>query len=342
MGEDVAFYDTDVSLPRQFWSMTYDAFTAPGLPNFIANVPPSLADPAFTNRTRSLLLSLQNPVRPTQLGLMDTYSSVVSANLHLQNGITGAIFLSKKADRDVASIGTNPVGAERLPAVRPARPSTTSSFSPATITATLKGCPFELIDQGYAMCLVDDGSGTGTKVAKYFIDSDGNYNELYTYVLYSPNGGILETASFTLKVTLGSARQPGGDARHVPATPNNVNPQDLVAQINKVSNLIYAAFGPSSPGQPPAYHPDPGGGRRSPGRADQRARRVSTATTSMSSGANRQPMQISQIYSGSVAYPIAGSTTIVPSKDGQTAPFYGSLSHGLDKQVSVRCSSRRI
>ena len=39
---------------------------------------------------------------------MDTYSSVVSANLHLQNGVTGAIFLSKKADRDVASIGSNP------------------------------------------------------------------------------------------------------------------------------------------------------------------------------------------------------------------------------------------
>jgi hypothetical protein len=39
---------------------------------------------------------------------MDTYSSVVSANLHLQNGITGSIFLNKEAERNIASIGTNP------------------------------------------------------------------------------------------------------------------------------------------------------------------------------------------------------------------------------------------
>ena len=37
-------------------------------------------------------------------------------------------------------------------------PSTTSSSSPATITPPCKGCTFELIDQGYAMCLVDDGT----------------------------------------------------------------------------------------------------------------------------------------------------------------------------------------
>ena len=107
LGWDVAFYNTDASLPRQFWSMTYDSFSTPGVANYIPNVPPAPADPNFTNRTRSLILSLQNPVRPTQLGLMDTYSSVVSANLHLQNGVTGSIFLSKKADRDVASIGSN-------------------------------------------------------------------------------------------------------------------------------------------------------------------------------------------------------------------------------------------
>ena len=54
-------------------------------------------------------------------------------------------------------------------------------------------------------------------------------------------------------------------------------------------------------------------------------------------GANHQPVQISQIYSGTVTYPIAGSTTIVPFnvKAAKAVPFYGSLSHGLDKQVSV-------
>ena len=64
MGFDVAFFNTDVSLPRQFWSLTYDTFTAPGVPDFIPNVPPSIVDPTFTNRTRSLILSLQNPVHP--------------------------------------------------------------------------------------------------------------------------------------------------------------------------------------------------------------------------------------------------------------------------------------
>ena len=132
-GWDVALYDTDVSLPRQFWSLVYDTFTGPGLPNYIANVPPSIADPAFTNRTRSLILSLQNDVRPQQLGLMDTYSSVVSANLHLQNGVTGSIFLSKKADRDVASIGTNP-GGPSFPDSTGCPPSTTFSSSRAITT----------------------------------------------------------------------------------------------------------------------------------------------------------------------------------------------------------------
>jgi hypothetical protein len=74
---DVAFYNTDVSLPREFWSLTYDAFTAPGLPNYITDVAPAPADPTFANRTRSLLLNLQNPVRADGLSVMDTYSSVV-------------------------------------------------------------------------------------------------------------------------------------------------------------------------------------------------------------------------------------------------------------------------
>jgi hypothetical protein len=335
MGFDAAFYNTDVSLPRQFWSLVYDTFTAPGLPNYIANVPPSIADPTFSNRTRSLILSLQNPVRPTQLGLMDTYSSVVSANLHLQNGVTGSVFLSKKADRDVTSIGSNP----------PAGPTTFPLFGLPTKYDffifsrdhywTLKGASFELIDQGYAMCLVDDGSGTGTKVAKYFIDADGNYNELFTYVLYSPSGGVIETSSFTLKVTLGTPANLGATPV-IPETPNNVNPQDLVAQINKTSNVIFAAFGPSSPGQPPAHIPIQAVGGAVQAAPIFGAPGFNSYNLNVAA-ANRQPVQISQIYSANVAYAIAGPTTIVPvnPKSGKAVPFYGSISHGLDKQVPV-------
>ena len=124
-----------------------------------------MVDPTFSNRTRSLILSLQNPVRPTELGLMDTYSSVVSANLHLENGVTGSIFLSKKADRDVASIGSNPAGSNSFPLFGLPTKYDFFIFSRDHYW-TLKGATFELIDQGYAMCLVDDGSGTGTKVVQ--------------------------------------------------------------------------------------------------------------------------------------------------------------------------------
>ena len=186
------------------------------------------------------------------------------------------------------------------------------------------------------MCLVDDGTGTGTKIAQYSIDSDGNYNELYTYVLYSPTGGVIESAAFTLKVTLGSPANLAATPP-VPETPNSVNPQDLVAQINKVSNLIYAAFGPSSAGQPAAYIPIQAVGL--PGEVQAGPIIGPPGFTGYALNvvsANRQPVQISQIYSGSVTYAIAGSTTIVPQKSGKAVPFYGSLSHGLDKQVPVK------
>jgi hypothetical protein len=331
-GLDVAFYNPDVSLPRQYWSLVYDSFTGPGLPNFIPNVPPSIVDPAFTNRTRSLILSVQNSVRPTALGLMDTYSSVVSANLHLQNGVTGSVFLSKKADRDVASIGSNPAGSATLFGL-PAKYDF-FIFSRDHYT-TLKDGAFELIDQGYAMCLVDDGSGTGSKIASYYVDSDGNYNELYTYVLYSESGGVIETNSFPLKVTLGAPANLGATPV-IPETPNNVNPQDLVAQINKLSNLIYAAMGPSSPGQPPAYIPIQAVGGAAPANPIMGAPGFNGYTLNVM-GAGHQPVQISQIYSGSVTYAIAGSTTIIPvsAKTGKAVPFYGSISHGLDKQTSI-------
>jgi hypothetical protein len=350
-GYEVAFYNTDLSLPRQYWSLTYDGLTGPGLPNYIPNVPPSVADPTFSNRTRSLLLNFENPVRPQAIGVMDTYSSVVSVNLHLQNGVTGSVFVNKKADRDVASLGSNPSGAN---------------------TATLNGLPlkydfflfsrdhyytldnayFELIDQGYAMCLIDDGTGTGNKVAKYYLDADGNYNELYTYVLYSQDGGVLETNSFPLKVTLGAPANPSATPA-IGETPNNVNPQDLVAQINKVSNLIYAVFGPASPGQPPAYIPiqavgegiqapaisiQPSGGPQQPVQASPISGAPGFNGYILNVlGAAKQPVLISQIYSGNITYPIAGSTTIQPwdPKKNRLVSFYGSLSHGLDKQVTV-------
>ena len=66
------------------------------------------------------------------------------------------------------------------------------------------------------------------------------------------------------------------------------------------------------------------------------APRDSTATRS-TSWAHHQPVQISQIYSGAVTYAIAGSTTIIPysTKAAKPVPFYGSISHGLDKQTSI-------
>jgi hypothetical protein len=340
-GWDFGFYNTDIDLPRQYWSLTYDTFTAPSIPNYIANVAPSAVDPTFTNRTRSLVLNLQNNVRPTNIGLMDTYSSVVSANLHLQNGVTGSIFISKKADRDVASIGTNPGPS----------PNTFPLYGLPTKYDffifsrdhywTLNGAQFELIDQGYAMCLVDDGTGTGNKVASYFIDADGNYYELYNYVLWSDAGGIIETQPFTLKVTLGAPANPTASPA-TPETPNNVNPQDLVAQINKLSNVIYAVMGPSSPGQPPAYLPIQGIGASAT--SEIQAAPITGAPGFnghtlgvMASATSHLPIQINQIYSGSTAYPIAGTTTLIPyNVKGQKAvPFYGSLSHGLDKQHTV-------
>ena len=69
------------------------------------------------------------------------------------------------------------------------------------------------------MCLVDDGTGTGTKVAQYSIDTDGNYNELYTYVLYSPAAAYSRPQRFTLKVTLGQPGKPQRRRRPHPRRP---------------------------------------------------------------------------------------------------------------------------
>ena len=258
------------------------------------------------------------------------------------------MFVNKKADRDVASIGSNPTGANTA-TLNGLPPKYDFFLFSRDHYFTLNNSLFELIDQGYAMCLVDDGTGTGNKVAKYYLDADGNYNELYTYVLYSQDGGVLETNSFPLKVTLAAPANPSATPA-IGETPNNVNPQDLVAQINKVSNLIYAVFGPASPGQPPAYIPiqavgegiqppaisiQPSGGPQQPVQASPISGAPGFNGYSLNVlGTAKQPVQISQIYSANIAYPIAGSTTIQPFKN-KPVPFYGSLSHGLDKQVSV-------
>ena len=342
LGWDVAMYNVDVTLPREFWTFSYDTATAPSLPNFIPNVPPAPADPGFTNRTRSVLLNLQNPVQPTQIGLMDTYSSVVSANLVLDNGVTASVFLSKKADRNVAAIGSNP----KSTAVPPLPGSTfpLTGLPPnydfflfsRDHYDTLDGAQFLLTDEGYAMVLVDDGTGTGTKVAKYSVDTDGNYYELFSYVLLSPQTGVLETSTFPLKVTLGSPANPN-TTPPTPETPNSVNPQDLAAQINSVSGLIYTAFGASSPGQPPAYLPI-----QAISLGDVQAGTITgqpgfTGYALNVISQNHQPVLITQLYAGSTAYQIAGTTTIVPYNYAKqkALPYYGSISHGLDKQVTL-------
>ncbi len=269
---------------------------------------------------------------------MDTCNSVVAANLHLQNGVTGSIFVNKKADRDVASLGSNPTGPDT--ATLNGLPLKYDFFLfSRDHYYTLDGASFELIDQGYAMCLIDDGTGTGNKVAKYYVDADGNYNELYAYVLYSPNGGVLETNTFSLKVTLAAPANPSATPP-IGETPNSVNPQDLVAQINKVSGLIYAVFRAGLTGPAPGLYSDPGGRRRHPtaGHLNPAGRWAGAAPVQASPisgapgfngyslnvlGAAKQPVLISQIYSGSMTYPIAGSTTIQPFK-GKLVPFYGS------------------
>ena len=133
---------------------------------------------------------------------MDTTNSLVSANVHLENGITGSILLSKIADREFVSIGTGP------PVPKAVAPSSLFGLSKEydfylfsrNHNGALEGFTFQFIDQGYAMCLVDNGSGTGRKQASYYIDSSGSYYELITCALYSPQVGIIETATFTVKV----------------------------------------------------------------------------------------------------------------------------------------------
>jgi hypothetical protein len=335
LGLDQSFFNIDLSLPKQYWSLTYDSLTPLGALNYVANVPPALIDPNFVNRTRSLILSLQNrqdPVQPTDLGLADTHSSVVSVNLRLQNGITGSIYLNKTADREVASLSSPPPNTLSV-SIFGLPPNYDFFVFSRDHYSTVDNAMLQIIDNGYAMCLVDDGTGTGNKVAKYYVDSDGNYFESYSYVLASTDSGILESSNFALKVTLGSPANLSATPA-LPETPNNVSPQDMVNAINKASNIVYAAFGPTSSGQPPAFLPIQAVGTQPqalpimgpPGFNGYSLNVMAT---------NRQPMQVSNIYSGSTAYPIAGSTTVQPIAKSKPVPFYGSISHGIDSQVQV-------
>jgi hypothetical protein len=67
-GQDVAFDNSDLGLPRQYWTLTRDVFTGAGFPNFLPDIPPSPVDPTFSNRTPLLLLLLQKDVQLTRLG----------------------------------------------------------------------------------------------------------------------------------------------------------------------------------------------------------------------------------------------------------------------------------
>ena len=134
MGFDVAFFNTDVSLPRQFWSLTYDTFTAPGLPNFIPNVPPSLVDPTFTQPH-----ALADP-EPAESGA----SRAARADGHLQLRRLGEpasaerrhrLDLPEQEGRPRRRLDRHePVGANDASRCSACRPSTTSSSSRATTT----------------------------------------------------------------------------------------------------------------------------------------------------------------------------------------------------------------
>ena len=180
------------------------------------------------------------------------------------------------------------------------------------------------------MCLVDDGSGTGTKVARYYVDTDGNYYELYSYVLFSPNEGILETASFTLKVALGAPGKPNTTPA-TSETPNNGNPQDLASQINTVSALVFTAFGPSASGQPPAYLPIQAA-------ATPRCRPHDRGPPDFGGydatcSGNRRPVRIAG-PTPPHRVPDRGDNQTVPLNAKQKpVPFYGSLAYGLDEQT---------
>lgn len=327
-------YNTDMSLPRQFWSVSYDAITPAGLPNYSSSTYPFTAlpplDQTFSNRYRTLCLIAFNE-DPSAVGVMDTYSSVVSNNIHLSgSNVTGSVFLSKKADRDIASLGSNPTGGSLKSLLGLPTKYDFFLFSRDHYT-TLKGAYFELIDNGYAMVVLDDG--TGNKGAYYYTDSDGNYYESYTYALHGPTG-VMEVNTFNVKVTLAT---PANTTSTPPTaeTPNSVNPQDIVTQINALSTLVYAAFGASSSGQPPAFIPIQVSSSSPIGAAPISGAPGNSGNAGYQIGAispnTHTPFNISQIFAGtSTPYPIRGATTIAPTVKAPGVTYYGSLSHGLD------------
>ena len=135
-------------------------------------------------------------------------------------------------------------------------------------------------------------------------------------------------------------RQPGGVApgpgdaeQRQPAGPGRADQQGLEPDLRGVRAVdARAAAG---------VHPDPGGGRRGAGRADHRGRpgfngyaSTSSARTTSRSRSRRSTRATSPTRS-------PARPRSFPQKAGKAVPFYGSLSHGLDKQVPVTRSSRR-
>jgi hypothetical protein len=89
--EDISTSNVDIRLPKDFWLLRYD----------------SALGGSDQAGVRSLLLNandLNSNRLPTQIGVMDTYSSVVSTNIHLLNNVTGGIFMNKKAERSVIKV----------------------------------------------------------------------------------------------------------------------------------------------------------------------------------------------------------------------------------------------
>ena len=169
--------------------------------------------------------------------------------------MTGSVFLSKKADRDVASIGSNPPDEPHFAFYGlPAR-STTSSFSPGTTTARSKDALFRADRPG----LRDVPRGRRHRdrnEGRQILHRRGRQLQRALHLCALLAGRRRSSRPQASLSRSRSALRPTRPPRPAtPETPNNVNPQDLVTQINKVSNLIYAAFGPSTPGQPPAYIP---------------------------------------------------------------------------------------
>ena len=199
---------------------------------------------------------------------------------------------------------------------------------------TLKGAEFKLIDQGYAMCLVDDGIRHGNQDRAILYRCRRQLLRTIHLRAVFPERRHPGDLKLHAKVTLGTPANPAATPV-LPETPNNVNPQDLVTQINKLSNLIYAAFGASSPGQPPAIIPIQAVGER-PQAAPILGPPGFNGYSLNVVGTNRQPIS-SRKSIPPITYAIAGSTTIVPvnTKPARRCPFMAPCRTAWINSVSL-------